>query len=282
MSHRHTVTATIACALLTSLILPFSRSVICHYVAPTVHNQVAEFDVAGTRPLSCTEDATFWSSPAGRESSPSTCLSIKPSMMLMNSFSSALPAQFQLNTQKLAEPMTFDEILHLQVGRIIWVYGKYVDEISIRYFHGIHRWLPVISRQRFNDRLCGFRGRATADFSILLLSMCLITSHPSADTKGRKNDQETLYLTTKMLFAQVQALLTTSTNLVQACLLIATYEHGHGLTDAAYISIGICARMAFTAGLQKTKLNRSPRDIELWLKEEEERNLWWGILLSER
>ncbi|MCJ1403640.1 hypothetical protein MMC11_006863 [Xylographa trunciseda] len=222
------------------------------------------------------KDATFWSS------SQSKCSDIKSSLMLADSISTALPAQFRMETEDLADPTTFDESIHLQVRRIICAYGDYVDEISTRYFQGIHRWLPVISRQLFHDRLVSFRGPMTADFSVLLLSMCLVTRHPSAISRGTDNNLETLYLTTKMLFAHIQATLPTSTNLVQAALLITIYEYGHGLTDAAYISIGTCARMALTAGLQKTKLNQILGGGKSWLKEEEERNLWWGIILSDR
>lgn len=258
---------------------PLSRSFVCHYVSPKIQAKAAESDSVETTRL--LEDAICWSSHTDKGLSGSMCLSIRSSLLLMDSFSSALPAHLQPETKKLTEA-TFGERLHVQVGRIIWAYGKYVDEISTRYFQGIHRWLPVISRQRFHDRLISFRDSSTAGFSILLLSMYLVTSHPAAVLRGKEYDQVTLYLTTKMLFTQAQAVLPTSTNLVQAGLLIATYEYGHGLTDVAYISIGTCARMALTAGLLKTKFNQRPGAGESLVKELEERNLWWGILLSDR
>ncbi|MCJ1479647.1 hypothetical protein MMC13_008333 [Lambiella insularis] len=232
--------------------------------------------------LRCTADTPFWSVSVDRELSSNMYLSMKPSLMLVDSHPSDLPAHFQLKDNNVVKSRTFDEMIHMQVGQVISTHGKYVDEISLRFFQGIHRWLPVISRQRFQDRLISFRGPPTAEFSLLLLSMCLITSQPSADSRGTIKDQENLYLTTKMLFAHVQTVLPTSTSLAQALLLIANYEYGHGLNDAAYVSIGICARMGFAVGLHKTMLNRNSREDETWLQREEERNLWWGILLSER
>ena len=72
--------------------------------------------------------------------------------------------------------------------------------------------------------------------------------------------------------------------MIQAGLLIATYEYGHGLLEAAYVSIGTCARMGFIAGLHGGQFGRpSPGgQSSPLLKEDEEHNLWWGIIVSER
>ena len=104
------------------------------------------------------------------------------------------------------------------------------------------------------------------------------------ELNGADNDLQALYLTTKMLFAHAQASIATSTSLIQASLLIATYEYGHGLIEAAYISVGTCARMGYTAGLHKGQFDRSSLGSQSWptLKDEEEHNLWWGIVICER
>ena len=72
--------------------------------------------------------------------------------------------------------------------------------------------------------------------------------------------------------------------MIQAGLLIATYEYAHGLTKAAYISIGTCARMGYAGGLHRGQLDWSSLGGHLspTLKEEEEHNLWWGIVICER
>ena len=184
--------------------------------------------------------------------------------------------------------MQVGSILHHQVSHVIRTYGKYFDEISVRYFKGIHRWLPIVSRQRFHDQLMNSQSPAAADFSVLLLSMCLIISHLDSDFQNKELDQETLYLTTKLLFAHALSVISVSTSLIQASLLIATYEYAHGLGNAAYISIGTCARLALAAGLDKAKLDRpftddtSPNNIPVRLLQQEERNLWWGIVICER
>ena len=227
--------------------------------------------------------ATLWSDSAAQAMFQGMCPSIKSTLLLMDSFLGVLPGQ-ALDFKKLAEPTSVDAVLYSQVCRIITTYGKYVDDISVSYFQGVHRWLPIISRRRFHDRLMNLRGPATADFSVLLLAMCLVTSRPAEDSKSRVRDQETLYLSSKMLFAHAQSFTATSTHLIQAGLLIATYEYAQGLSDAAFVSIGTCARMAYAAGLSNGALRDTREQGSLsdqdWACENH--NLWWGIVLCER
>jgi len=236
--------------------------VICHYVAPTASREAAEFNqnVPGTGLMPTIDDEVPRSHP-----------SIKSSLLLGDAFLNHIPAVVSAHS-----------VIHLQVCQTIWAFGDSVDDISARYFRGIHRWLPVISRCRFLDRLVDSWSPATADFSLLLLTMCLITSQSARDPYFSAGDQETLYLTTKMLFAHAQACVAISVDLIQAGLLIATYEYGHGLTNAAYISIGTCARMAAVANLPTPQTHQVPSDDQSWFKREEEKNLWWGLLICER
>ncbi len=70
---------------------------------------------------------------------------------------------------------TVDGIFHFRACEIIRACGESVDDVTAKYFEGVHRWLPIISRARFHDRLMVFQKPARPDFSVLLLSMCLIT-----------------------------------------------------------------------------------------------------------
>lgn len=72
--------------------------------------------------------------------------------------------------------------------------------------------------------------------------------------------------------------------MIQAGLLIATYEYAQGLVEAAYISIGTCARMGYAGGIHVGQVGRTPSGGQLapTLKDEEEHNLWWGIVVCER
>ena len=220
-------------------------------------------------------------SPVDKGPKSSEASGIKSCFTLADVLSSYLPSGYP-KLQELAEPTTPDGVVHLQVCRTIWAYGKFVDEISVKYFQGVHRWLPVISRHRFNERLLNTQLQSKVDFSVLLLTMCLITSHSGWGSPNKHIDEESLYMTTKLLFAHAQSLVPSSINLIQAGLLIATYEYAHGLSNAAYISIGACARMAFAVALHERSGPQGLSNDQPCIKEEEERNLWWGIVICER
>jgi len=217
---------------------------------------------------------------ANKEALQNMCPSVRSALLMMDTFPDLVPSHF-LPLGELVEPMAVDRILHLQVYRIIQATGQFIDDISVRYFQGIHRWFPIISRRRFHNHLVNSPASPTADLSILLLSICLITYYPS-QTSAQLADQESLYLTARMLFAHVQAFIPASTHLIQAGILISVYEYAHGRRDAAYISIGTCARMAYATGIHKVKPAPGFHDNEACLAAEEERNVWWGIVICER
>jgi hypothetical protein len=77
-----------------------------------------------------------------------------------------------------------------------------------------------------------------------------------------------------MLLAQVQASAPSSLSLIQAGVLISTYERGQNFFEAAYVSIGTCARMTFAAGLRRRQIMVEQSDSEAWSQSEEKKNLW--------
>lgn len=72
-----------------------------------------------------------------------------------------------------------------------------------------------------------------------------------------------------------------SLHLVQAWLLMATFEMGHGLESAAYLSIGTCARTAMLLGIHQVQHNQR-KDHADWVALEEQARVWWGIVILER
>ena len=186
-----------------------------------------------------------------------------------------------LSVGDLTESLGVDGILHDQVHSIIRATGQFIDDVTVRYFRGIHEWIPVISRRCFQDRLINSSAPAHADFSTLLLCMCLITYQPLQVT-AQLVTQDDMYLTTKMLFAHVQTFVSSSPNLIQAGILISIYEYTHGKLDLAYNSIANCAKMAYAIGLHKVKPSSNPQGNEERLAAQEEKNIWWGIIIYER
>lgn len=172
--------------------------------------------------------------------------------------------------------------MYLQTLQIIRTTGQFVDDITARYFRGIHSFIPIISRPRFHDQLVKYGAPPPVSFSILLLSMCLITYHPELVQRVPEPiDMATLYVTTKTLFAQVQASFTPTLHLIQASTIIAAYEYATGKFDDAFTTIGLCARIGYASRLHLTS-PESGMDRSAQLQAEEEGNTWWGIVACER
>lgn len=176
-----------------------------------------------------------------------------------------------------------------------------MDDVSSRYFHTLHLYIPIISRSRFHDNLVTLGATPSADFSVLLLSMHLVILVPPdhdqhdsfsnrylhggiGDSVSTETNSQSLYLTAKYLFAQVQCTLPPSVHLIQAGLLIAIYEYTRGQPDQALITISLCARLAYAARIhQSARVHANSLDVRRTRSEaREEANTWWGIVIYER
>jgi hypothetical protein len=206
--------------------------------------------------------------------------SIRLSLLLMNSLSDAFPSN-PSGSKYPSIGSTKDSIFHSLVSHIIRQDGHLFEDITTRYFSGVHKWLPIISRKRFHQKLVQFQSIPNADFSILVLTMRLITQHPSTDP-DKEQDRETLYLATKTLFTQVQTFAPASLHIIQAGIILAAYEHAHGMLEAAYVSIGACARMAFVLEMHNRQCSEEPQGTEAWLDDEESLATWWGLVICDR
>jgi hypothetical protein len=111
--------------------------------------------------------------------------------------------------------------------------------------------------------------------------MRVITQHPPTALHIDK-DHDVLYLAFKTLFTQVRLLIPSSMYLIQAGIIIASYEHAHGMIEAAYDSIGICARMAFAVGLQNIRCSKALQGTDVWYEDEEALCTWWGLMICDR
>ena len=170
-----------------------------------------------------------------------------------------------------------------------------MDDISARYFQGFHSHLPIISRTRFYNNLITLGAAPAADFSVLLLTICLITHAPAMGYQSRHGasrsvEQQSLYFTARSLFAQVQVSCSPSVPLIQAGLLLAVYEYTHGRPDDAFVTIAGSARMAYGARIHARDCHQTEMantashnaNTELLLRTEEAANTWWGIVICER
>ncbi|KAJ5497894.1 hypothetical protein N7453_006945 [Penicillium expansum] len=196
---------------------------------------------------------------------------IRSSMLLSDTLSDVL--QY--------EPTNINSTLYLQIIRIIRLTNQSVDDVSTRYYREIHTFIPIVSPCRFREELLHSSALPSATFSLLLLSMCLITYHPGLAKDSSAIDQATLYLTTKSLYTQIQSSFPHSLHLIQAGIIIASYEYATNRINDAFASIGVCARMGYAARLHLVRLVGELDTVE-YSQAEEELGIWWGIVIVER
>lgn len=203
----------------------------------------------------------------------------------------------------LREPSTLEANLYREVLQLIAGTGEFVDDITARYFQtGLHRFLPVISRKRFQRNLITLGGVPPAGFSVLLLAICLSVSTLTSPTSGAASVQqpEALHLAAKSLCYQVQGACGPSVHLIQARLLLAVHEYRQRRPQEAFESIAGCARMAYAARLHRIfDSGNGSNDVTMAdadsayemdaedpdaveLQRREAANTWWGIVINER
>lgn len=154
--------------------------------------------------------------------------------------------------------------------------------IAAAYFEGTHRWLPIVSRKSFFACLLNPLARRRTELSLLALCMQLCcTTPPDEDIGGAA--KMSLYLTAKRFHFEVEATGALSIHVLQAAVLIALYEIGHAIYPVAYLTVGACARYAFSMRLDRLGPELMCADRpQTWAEVEERRRLWWSIRILDR
>ncbi|KAH7419276.1 hypothetical protein BKA64DRAFT_12764 [Cadophora sp. MPI-SDFR-AT-0126] len=91
-----------------------------------------------------------------------------------------------------------------------------------------------------------------------------------------------LYPTLKSIHSLLQSTGNVSHELIQAGILISSFEYCQGFFQEAWISIGICVRMAQILGLQESIRRPLPKERDSQTILETERCIWWAIVIVER
>ena len=157
-----------------------------------------------------------------------------------------------------------------------------VEEVNVlagRYFETIYRRMPIVSKGYFYERLPFVFTKPKADFVALCLGIHLITQYPTPPIQSM---QSSLYVLVKNTISLLESAGFLSLEVVQARLLVSFYEMGHGIHPAASISIGACARTARALGLNKKRFQRVEGDHAVKLRAEEEKRVWWAVLILDR
>lgn len=141
--------------------------------------------------------------------------------------------------------------------------------------------MPIICRKRFFGSVLNPLSRPRHELILLALCMKLSCTPLPHDSDAGQTD---LYKTAKRFYSQIEATGIMSIHILQAALLIATYEAGHAIYPAAYFTVGACARYGTALGVDRL-LVELIGDCELrhsWIEIEEMRRVWWGVLILDR
>lgn len=149
---------------------------------------------------------------------------------------------------------------------------------GVEYFSTVHRWMPIISKMRFFNLLMNTPDVQRTDVGILSLVMKLVTWTPSADSPDPRT---TTYFAAKQLLYTSHLASAMTLLALQAHVLMAVYEIGHAIYPAAHISVGACINYAATLGLGWSKQPCEGSNLS-WVEVEEQRRVWWAIVILDR
>ncbi|KAL3470267.1 hypothetical protein BJX99DRAFT_239808 [Aspergillus californicus] len=149
---------------------------------------------------------------------------------------------------RLLQPSYLDIIAGANVHKILEEKSMTMRGVVHRYCD-IHNYMPIISKAKINKQIQEAEALNTnSAFMVLIIAILLLTEHPT--THDGAPGLSELYRVCKYHFSLFSSLKDPSVELLQVGLCIALYEYAHCITERAYITIGICARMASLLGLR--------------------------------
>lgn len=157
------------------------------------------------------------------------------------------------------------------------------DFMSI-YFVTVHRWLPIIDEERFRDRLEHHSYETDINDFLLLTSLHLTVRRPDEQPQPAAMDDD-MYQAVRHFYFHIfagMACSSPSIQFLQSGLLLATYEYGHGLVDAAHATLFSCLSASMSLGLHLTK---APLNMDITWKramKDESTLIWWAIVVTDR
>jgi len=127
--------------------------------------------------------------------------------------------------------------------------GNAVQSATAEFFSTIHYWFPIVSRKRMTIGTSLWEGGP--DLAMLFLAMLLINSRELTSVEAAMTNQ--LYTASKRFLALLEASGTVSLLYLQAMILVAMYEYGHGIYPSAWMTIAQCARYVDVTGIPSFK-----------------------------
>jgi hypothetical protein len=165
-----------------------------------------------------------------------------------------------------------DEAISKQVLELVTADGDNISAILAAFFRTIDTWLPIIDPDETRRQIDALSRSHDLEVASLLLSIFVIIQMPDSNAEWPIS---TLYFQAKALQVALTSAGRSTIVLVKSALLIANYELGHGLSDAARITVSTCSLLAMKLvceqatplpGLEDTDLGRTV----------------WGVIMLEK
>ncbi len=153
-----------------------------------------------------------------------------------------------------------------------------IQATTTEYFATVHLWWSILSKHSFNSQILNPLVPRRGDVVLLLLCMKLIVWRPTAD---ELEPRTTLYFTAKRYYIELEAEGNFTIRALQAAILIALYEFGHGIYPSVLSSIASCARYGRALGIDASPKRRPESSVSCF-EAEEKRRVWWSILILDR
>lgn len=151
-------------------------------------------------------------------------------------------------------------------------------KVASQYFENIQPFMPMISKKLFYERHLNPLAPTQTDVLLLCFCMKIFTWNPSEDDSDPQTPD---YLSAKHFMVDVEVAGIFTLQVLQASLLIAIYEIGHGIYPAAQFSVGACAARGVALDLEKEWINGTTSRLS-WVEQEERLRVWWAIVILER
>jgi len=153
-------------------------------------------------------------------------------------------------------------------------------KVATSFFNSVHLWFPIVLESSYYERLPTVFSNPCAEYSLLNLSLALITTIPPEDETW--DSLTSTYMLVKSSIAVVEAANIHCLEVVQARLLVSLFEAGHGIEPAAYISIAATARAAAAIKLDQNNDDGLEEDASPHGEYSEGACVWWGIVMLDR
>ncbi|KAE9371718.1 hypothetical protein N431DRAFT_484197 [Stipitochalara longipes BDJ] len=186
--------------------------------------------------------------------------------------------------QGLASAASQSQAYHGQLFNLLHKHEQNFDEMVELFFSSYHKWVPIVHQDSFREYRNTTRTDISRGHTALVLSMCLLT-RPFKDGDLQDSLRVALHKASRRLFWDPESMAQPTLPFIQSGVLLSSYEHGQGSSDAAYMTICTCLSMAQVLGLSKEPLSHEKMQPPLpgiWTTQLEGPRTWWAMLIHER